>query len=90
MSLSAEDRIRLERIEDRKFDTETAVKTILEFYEKESSESTTGEIKGYRNYQEESSLHVAINLSKSIQVCLEALIYYLKDFRLERVLQITR
>lgn len=101
-SFRDEDRIRLERIEEKRFDPESAVSSIKEFYEKELSKDTTKCTvslpcslqtrvnEGLCKSEEGPSLHIAINLPKSVQVCLAALIYYLKDFRLEKVLQITR
>ena len=96
-----EERIRLEKIEDWRFSVDSAMKIITEFYERESSLDKTkcnvqlpgslpNEAGDTVDESWKSPLHTVVHLPKSVQVCLVALIDYLRDFRLERVLRLTR
>ncbi|KAL9986291.1 hypothetical protein ACROYT_G000415 [Oculina patagonica] len=89
-----EDSIRLERMSDQQFDHSAALNCITEFYEKQkpvrNEEICKVNITTDSNEQEKcSALEIILKLPKSVQTCFAALIHYLEDFKLEKVLRLT-
>ena len=90
-----EDSIRLERMPGQLFDNSAALNRITGFYEDQKpvrkEEICKVNITRESNEQEKcSALEIILKLPKSVQTCFAALIQYLKDFKLERILGITR
>ena len=91
--------IRLERMPDELFEDSTALKHITEFYDRQKPERNEELCKvniakeSHSNAEQETSpaaLEILLNLPKSVQMCFAALIQYLKDFKLEKILRLTR
>ena len=77
------------------FDHSAALNRITEFYEEQRSvrNEDVCKVNVARESNEEgkcSALEMILKLPKSIQTCFAALIQYLKDFKLERILRLTR
>jgi len=80
---------------DRLFDHSAALNRITEFYEEQrpvrNADVCKVDITRESNKQEKcSALEMILKLPKSVQTCFAALIQYLKDFKLERILRLTR
>ena len=82
---------------DQLFDHSASLNHITEFYEEQKPSrneelckvNITKEL--HLNKQEKcSALEIILNLPKSVQTCFAALIKYLKDFKLEKILRLTR
>ena len=95
ISYRPEDSIRLERMPDRQFDHSAALNRITEFYEEQrpvrNADVCKVNVTRESNEQEKcSALEMILKVPKSVQTCFAALIQYLKDFKLERILRLTR
>ena len=96
MSCRPEDSIRLERMPDKLFDHSAALNHVTEFYDEQTAPGRNEEICKVNitrdsNEQEKcSALEIILKLPKSVQTCFAALIHYLKDFKLEKILRLTR
>lgn len=80
---------------DRLFDHSAALNCITEFYEEHrpvrNEDVCKVNITRESNEQQKcSALEMILKLPKSVQMCFAALIQYLKDFKLERILRLTR
>jgi len=80
---------------DRLFDHSAALNRITEFYEEQRPVRNADVLKvnvtSESNKQEKcSAFEMILKLPKSVQTCFAALIQYLKDFKLERILRLTR
>lgn len=80
---------------DELFDHSAALNNITEFYEEHkptrNEEICKVNIIRDSNEQEKcSALEIILKLPKSVQTCFAALIHYLKDFKLEKILRLTR
>lgn len=80
---------------DQLFDHSAALNNITEFYEEykpvRNEEICNVIIVRDANEQEKcSALEMILKLPKSVQTCFAALIHYLKDFKLEKILRLTR
>ena len=93
-----EDSIRLERMPDQLFDHAAALNHITEFYDEQKSSRNeelckveiTREFHSEVQQETRPALEILLSLPKSVQKCFAALIQYLKDFKLEKILRITR
>ncbi|XP_077988845.1 DNA mismatch repair protein Msh3-like [Glandiceps talaboti] len=74
-----EDRIRVERIEDDIFEYNSAFQAVSDFYH--TSQTT--------NNPKASKLQEMVNLPRPVISCLSALMKYLQEFNLEKVLKLT-
>lgn len=92
------DSIRLERIPDQLFDQTASLKLLTDFFSERKRE-VNGEIckvnigKDGHSQDRQSAcapVEVLLNLPKSVQSCLAALVQYLQDFKLEKILRLTR
>ena len=92
------DSIRLERIPDQLFDQTASLKLLTDFFSERKRE-VNGEIckvnigKDVHSQDRQSAcapVEVLLNLPKSVQSCLAALVQYLQDFKLEKILRLTR
>lgn len=80
---------------DRLFDHSAALNRITEFYEEHRPVQNedvckVNIIRESNEQQKCSALEMILKLPKSVQTCFAALIQYLKDFKLERILRLTR
>ncbi|XP_033121789.1 DNA mismatch repair protein Msh3-like [Anneissia japonica] len=75
-STKGDDRIRVERIQNEKYAYADALKVITEFYKDEGKGG--------------SALHDVLKLHESVISCLAVVLGYLKEFKLDRVLSLTR
>lgn len=80
---------------DQMFENSAALNRITEFYEDQRSVRNEDickvNIATESNEQEKcSAMEMILKLPKSVQTCFAALIEYLKDFKLERILRLTR
>ncbi|XP_029192324.2 DNA mismatch repair protein Msh3-like isoform X1 [Acropora millepora] len=91
------DSIRLERIPDQLFDQTASLKLLTDFFSERKRE-VNGEIckvnigKDGHSQDRQSAcapVEVLLNLPKSVQSCLAALVQYLQDFKLEKILRLT-
>ena len=92
------DSIRLEKIPDQLFDQTASLKLLTDFFSERKRE-VNGEIckvnigKDVHSQDRQSAcapVEVLLNLPKSVQSCLAALVQYLQDFKLEKILRLTR
>ena len=77
------------------FDNSAALNCITEFYEEQrpvrNEEVCKVNVTRESNEQEKrSALEIILKLPKSVHTCFAALIQYLKDFKLERILRVKR
>ena len=83
---------------DQLFDHATALNHITEFYDEQKSTRNeelckveiTREFHSEVQQETRPALETLLSLPKSVQICFSALIQYLKDFKLEKILRITR
>ena len=80
---------------DQMFDHSAALNRITEFYEEQRPVRNEDVCKvniarGSKEEEKCSALEMILKLPKSVQTCFAALIQYLKDFKLERILRLTR
>ena len=82
---------------DQLFEESAILKQITEFYDKQTHERNNElcQVKIARessSAEQESSpaLEVLLNLPKTVQICFAVLIQYLQDFKLEKILRLTR
>ena len=80
---------------DRLFDHSAALNRITEFYEEQrpvrNADVCKVNVTRESNEQEKcSALEMILKVPKSVQTCFAALVQYLKDFKLERILRLTR
>lgn len=80
---------------DQMFENSAALNRITEFYEDQrpvrNEDICKVNIATESNEQEKcSAMEMILKLPKSVQTCFAALIEYLKDFKLERILRVTR
>ena len=84
---------------DQLFDQLTALNQITEFYD-ELKPARNAElclvniaresVRSTADQETRPALEILLNLPKSVQICFAALIQYLKDFKLEKILGLTR
>ena len=80
------------------YEESAVLKEITEFYDQQMSErnhelcKVNIERESPSNADQETSpaLEILLNLPKSVQKCFAALIRYLQDFKLEKILRLTR
>lgn len=90
--------IRLERMPGKLFDHSAALKHITEFYDEQKpvrneevcKVNISRKLPSKAEQEECPALEILLSLPKSVQMCFAALIQYLKDFKLEKVLRLTR
>ena len=90
--------VRLEKIPDQLFDYSASVTIITEFFDDQKHAvnkelckvDIVKEIDSQFQRNTCPAVEMPLNLPKSVQACFAALVQYLKDFKLEKILRLTR
>lgn len=83
---------------DHLFDHIAALNHITEFYDEQKPTrneelckvNIAREFQPHDQQEKRPALEILLSLPKSVQICFAALIQYLKEFKLEKILRLTR